>query len=56
MAMIYTLITSAKEWLSDKYGNDAAADNDENNTAKDEVSYCRHKLLNFFSCFWPLII
>lgn len=56
MAMIYTLVTSAKEWLSEKYGNDSAADNDENDTAKDEVWYCRHKVLNFFSRFLHLII
>ncbi|KAG6517452.1 hypothetical protein ZIOFF_020844 [Zingiber officinale] len=37
MAMIYTLVTSAKEWLSDKYRNDAAADNDENDASKDEI-------------------
>ncbi|XVE88750.1 hypothetical protein DITRI_Ditri19aG0094000 [Diplodiscus trichospermus] len=38
MAMIYTLVTSAKEWLSERYGQDADADNAEEEEAiKDEV-------------------
>lgn len=38
MAMVYTLVTSAKEWLSGRFGqdgaNDGAADDEQ---AKDEV-------------------
>ncbi|KAK8645939.1 hypothetical protein V6N13_119743 [Hibiscus sabdariffa] len=38
MAMIYTLVTSAKEWLSGRYCQDAGADNAEEEEArKDEV-------------------
>ncbi|GMI86073.1 hypothetical protein like AT1G51730 [Hibiscus trionum] len=38
MAMIYTLVTSAKEWLSERYGQDADADNvEEEESIKDEV-------------------
>ncbi|WRX26297.1 RWD domain - like 2 [Theobroma cacao] len=38
MAMIYTLVTSAKEWLSESYGQDADADNaEEEEATKDEV-------------------
>lgn len=38
MAMIYTLVTSAKEWLSETYGNDVGIeDSEENDAAKDEV-------------------
>ncbi|KAL4368082.1 hypothetical protein GQ457_05G025090 [Hibiscus cannabinus] len=38
MAMIYTLVTSAKEWLSEKYGQDADADDvEEEESTKDEV-------------------
>ncbi|MBA0850779.1 hypothetical protein Goshw_006647 [Gossypium schwendimanii] len=37
MAMIYTLVTSAKEWLSERYGQDADADNvEEEESTKDE--------------------
>ncbi|TYI26917.1 hypothetical protein ES332_A05G143700v1 [Gossypium tomentosum] len=38
MAMIYTLVSSAKEWLSERYGQDACPDNaEEEEAAKDEV-------------------
>ncbi|OMO70855.1 hypothetical protein CCACVL1_18618 [Corchorus capsularis] len=37
MAMIYTLVTSAKEWLSERYGQDAEAEDAEEEEAKDEV-------------------
>ncbi|WOL03026.1 RWD domain-containing protein 1 [Canna indica] len=38
MAMVYTLVTSAKEWLSEKYGNeDAVEDSEDTDAAKDEV-------------------
>ncbi|CAL9145038.1 unnamed protein product, partial [Musa hybrid cultivar] len=38
MAMIYTLVTSAKEWLSEAYGNDVGIeDSEENDAAKDEI-------------------
>ncbi|GMI73046.1 hypothetical protein like AT1G51730 [Hibiscus trionum] len=38
MAMIYTLVTSAKEWLSERYGQDADADfGEEEESIKDEV-------------------
>ncbi|KAE8714761.1 glutamate dehydrogenase family protein [Hibiscus syriacus] len=38
MAMIYTLVTSAKEWLSERYGQDADADDvEEEESTKDEV-------------------
>ncbi|MBA0678033.1 hypothetical protein Goari_019399 [Gossypium aridum] len=37
MAMIYTLVTSAKEWLSERYGQDDDADNvEEEESTKDE--------------------
>ncbi|XP_020528870.1 RWD domain-containing protein 1 isoform X2 [Amborella trichopoda] len=38
MAMVYTLATSAKEWLTDKFGSDAEPlDTEENDTAKDDI-------------------
>lgn len=38
MAMVYTLVTSAKEWLSGRFGQDAANDGTaEEEAAKDEV-------------------
>ncbi|CAL9775612.1 uncharacterized protein LOC135645226 [Musa acuminata AAA Group] len=38
MAMIYTLVTSAKEWLSEAYGNDVGIeDSEENDAVKDEI-------------------
>ncbi|GLT55935.1 hypothetical protein SLA2020_290160 [Shorea laevis] len=38
MAMIYTLVTSAKEWMSERFGQDASADNAEEQEAeKDDV-------------------
>lgn len=37
MAMIYTLVTSAKEWLSELFAQDADDDNAEDEVAKDEV-------------------
>ena len=38
MAMVYTLVTSAKEWLSERFAQDAGDDDDgEDEAAKDEV-------------------
>ncbi|XP_042048240.1 RWD domain-containing protein 1-like isoform X1 [Salvia splendens] len=38
MAMVYTLVTSAKEWLSERFAHDAGDDDDgEDEAAKDEV-------------------
>ncbi|XP_057514500.1 uncharacterized protein LOC130796202 isoform X2 [Actinidia eriantha] len=38
MAMVYTLVTSAKDWLSERFAEDADAENfDNEETAKDEV-------------------
>lgn len=38
MAMIYTLVTSAKEWLQEVYSRETGADNDAVEEAeKDEV-------------------
>lgn len=38
MAMIYTLVTSAKEWLSERFAQDGDADNaSEDEVAKDEI-------------------
>lgn len=38
MAMVYTLVTSAKEWLSERYSQDAGIDNTgEEEVEKDEV-------------------
>ncbi|CAI9114259.1 OLC1v1014937C1 [Oldenlandia corymbosa var. corymbosa] len=37
MAMIYTLVTSAKDWLSDRFAQDGADDVVEDEAAKDEV-------------------
>ncbi|KDO58657.1 hypothetical protein CISIN_1g025056mg [Citrus sinensis] len=40
MAMIYTLVTSAKEWLSERYSQDAGIDNTgEEELEKDEVVF-----------------
>lgn len=38
MAMVYTLVTSAKEWLSERYSQDAGTDSTrEEEVEKDEV-------------------
>lgn len=38
MAMVYTLATSAKEWLSELYGHGAqVGETEENDSAKDDV-------------------
>ncbi|XP_058068160.1 uncharacterized protein LOC131217277 isoform X1 [Magnolia sinica] len=38
MAMVYTLVTSAKEWLCEKFGQDAQVEeSEENDTAKDDI-------------------
>ncbi|KAL6585119.1 hypothetical protein OROMI_004408 [Orobanche minor] len=38
MAMVYTLVTSAKEWLSERFARDAGDEDDgENEAAKDEI-------------------
>ncbi|KAF5745192.1 RWD domain-containing protein 1 [Tripterygium wilfordii] len=37
MAMIYTLFTSAQEWLSESFGEDVNAENVEEEVAKDDV-------------------
>ncbi|XP_072963906.1 uncharacterized protein [Typha angustifolia] len=38
MAMVYTLVTSAKEWLTEEYGNDGAdEESEEADTVKDDI-------------------
>ncbi|ONK69986.1 uncharacterized protein A4U43_C05F29020 [Asparagus officinalis] len=37
MAMIYTLVTSAQEWLSEKYGHEEEAELEETDTAKEDI-------------------
>ncbi|KAK6911962.1 RWD domain [Dillenia turbinata] len=37
MAMVYTLVTSAKEWLSEKFGQDSTDKNEEEEAEKDEI-------------------
>lgn len=37
MAMMYTLATSAKEWLREKYGQEEVEEEDEDDVAKEEV-------------------
>ncbi|XP_010262224.1 PREDICTED: RWD domain-containing protein 1 isoform X2 [Nelumbo nucifera] len=38
MAMIYTLVTSAKEWLGERFGQDAGvSETEEEDTAKDDI-------------------
>uniref|UniRef100_A0A1D1ZDE5 RWD domain-containing protein 1 n=1 Tax=Anthurium amnicola TaxID=1678845 RepID=A0A1D1ZDE5_9ARAE len=38
MAMVYTLVTSAKEWLAEKFGQDVAnEDVEENDSAKEDI-------------------
>lgn len=38
MAMVYTLVTSAKEWLTEKFGQDETVeDADEDDSAKEDV-------------------
>ena len=38
MAMVYTLVTSAKEWLSERFAEDADTENfNDEETTKDEV-------------------
>ena len=37
MAMIYTLVTSAKEWLAERFQDSAAVDAEAEEAAKDDV-------------------
>lgn len=38
MAMVYTLVTSVQEWLSERFGQDANVENsEEEETEKDDV-------------------
>lgn len=40
MAMVFTLVTSAKEWLSERFAEDAGdEDGDDDEAAKDEVLF-----------------
>lgn len=40
MAMVFTLVTSAKEWLSERFAEDAGDEDDgEDEAAKDEVFF-----------------
>lgn len=40
MAMIYTLVTSAKDWLSERFGQNDGLDNPgEEEAAKDDVCF-----------------
>lgn len=59
MAMLYTLVASAKDWLSGRFGQDGVADSAaDDEKEKDEVwgylfiCCCD---FNFFSCCWMLI-
>lgn len=48
MAMIYTLVTSAKEWLSEKYGQDTSIEDAiAEEAAKDDVCHLSY----FWICF-----
>lgn len=41
MAMVYTLVTSAKEWLSERYSQDTSNDNaGEEEVEKEDVWLC----------------
>lgn len=56
MAMVYTLVSSAKEWLSERYGEDTNAEDAEAEEAtKDDVwvFYSFNSFLYlFFFFFW----
>jgi len=61
MAMIYTLVSSAKDWLSEHYGQDDAAEFAEVEAAKeDEVllsaQYFRYKLQRTSSLFCMIYV
>lgn len=43
MAMIYTLVSSAKEWLSEKYGQNGGDEDTEETEAEEEE-------VNLFTC------
>lgn len=51
MAMVYTLVTSAKEWLVEKFSHDAQDEEpEENDLTKDDV--CLFALPLTFSALW----
>lgn len=55
MAMVYTLVSSAKEWLSERYGEDTNAEDAEAEEAtKDDVwvFYSFNSFLYLFFFFW----
>lgn len=47
MAMIYTLVTSAKEWLSEQYGQDTSIEDAiaAEEAAKDDVCFMSYFLI-----------
>lgn len=50
MAMIYTLVTSAKEWLSENFGHEVAVeDSEETDTTKDDVWLFVLAMIQLFS-------
>lgn len=55
MAMVYTLVSSAKEWLSERYGEDTNAEDAEAEEAtKDDVwvFYSFNSFLYLYFFFW----
>lgn len=53
MAMIYTLVTSAKEWLSERFGQDSNIENAEAAEAEKEDVwfFINHLYLTYCGCY-----
>lgn len=55
MAMIYTLVSSAKDWLSEQYGQDDAADLAEEEAAKEDEVLLSAQYFGCISCKEPQV-
>lgn len=56
MAMIYTLVSSAKDWLSEHYGQDDAADFAEEEAAKEDEVLLSALYFRCISCKVPYVM
>ena len=52
MAMVYTLVSSAKEWLSEKYGQNGGDEEPEETEAEEEEVYTYSLVCSAFSFIW----
>lgn len=56
MAMIYTLVSSAKDWLSEHYGQDDVADDAVEEAAKEDEVLLSANYFGFINCKAPQVL